>query len=135
MKKHILRIFKAGAHRDSNGHERIFTRDDLRVIAGLYNPDFSEAPLVIGHPIANSPTYGRVRGLRVSGDILEAVVDGVAPQFADSVNAGRYKKISASFFPPDHNLNPSPGAYYAAACRFFGGLPSRHQGIAERQFP
>ncbi|MDH5639054.1 MAG: 2-oxoacid:acceptor oxidoreductase, partial [Nitrospinota bacterium] len=73
---HVLKIFKAGEQVDSNGRRYKFSRDDLHVLARIYNPIFHEAPLVIGHPTTNAPAYGWAKALRVEGDTLEALVDG-----------------------------------------------------------
>jgi len=131
---HTLKIFKAGHHVDSDGLPRRFTRDDLRIIAAIYNPARHEAPLVIGHPAQNAPAYGWVKRLRDTNGVLEAEVDQVDPAFAETVRSGRYKKISASFYTPDSPGNPVPGTYYLRHAGFLGATPPAVKGLGSAMF-
>lgn len=94
-----MEIFKAGDHTTSNGVARSFNEADLHKIAGSYKPDQHEAPIVIGHPKENAPAYGWIEQLKVDGGRLMAKPKQVAPEFAELVRAGRYKKRSMSIYP------------------------------------
>ncbi len=61
-------IFKAGTHTSSNGTTKDYSIKDLEFIASSYNPAENEAPIVIGHPVDNSPAYGWIESLKVAGD-------------------------------------------------------------------
>ena len=50
-----IEIFRAGKHIDSNGIERT---------AKLYQERKVDAPLTLGHPKGNGPTYGWIAGLK-----------------------------------------------------------------------
>ncbi len=52
---------------------------------------------------------------------LSATPRQVDPAFAEMVEAGRFKKISASFYAPSASGNPVPGTYYL-----------RHVGFSRR---
>ncbi len=59
-------IFKAGTHTSSNGTTKDYSIKDLEFIASSYNPAENEAPIVIGHPLNNSPAYGWIDLLKLS---------------------------------------------------------------------
>ena len=101
-------IFIAGTRADNSGKEVTITPDDLNAIANGYNPSFHEAPIVIGHPDDNAPAYGWVKSLSAKGDKLYAEFGEMDEGFVELVKSGRYKKLSASFYPPKHPSNPKP---------------------------
>ena len=59
-----VEIMRTGTHTSSSGDRVTFTDDDLAAIASGYDPAYSEAPVVIGHPAENGPAYGWVKSLR-----------------------------------------------------------------------
>ena len=65
-------IFKVGKHTSSNGVEKDYSLDDLKFIAESYKPSEHEAPIVVGHPVDNSPAFGWIESLKVKGDKLLA---------------------------------------------------------------
>lgn len=130
----LIEIFRAGRQTDMHGREIEFTRADLADMAAGYDPDASEAPLVVGHPVLNGPAYGWVRGLSVDGDVLSAQLHQVEPAFADMVRAGRFKKRSASFFLPDSKDNPTPGKFYLRHVGFLGASAPAVKGLKEVSF-
>jgi hypothetical protein len=89
-------IFKTGAHTDSGGNTKEWTEADLDAIAAGYDPAVYEAPIVIGHPELNAPAYGWIESLKRAGDKLLAKAKQVAPEFAELVRQGSYKKISVA---------------------------------------
>lgn len=130
----LIEIFRAGKHTDVNGNTREFTQADIAAIAESYDAASSEAPLVVGHPKINAPAYGWVQGLSVDGDVLLAKPHQVDAEFADMVNAGRFKKRSASFFLPDSPGNPKPGQFYLRHVGFLGGAAPAVKGLREFSF-
>lgn len=131
-----IQIFKPGKHTDVKGIVIDFTEDMLRNIAAAYDPEKSEAPLVIGHPKMDDPAYGWVKALRYSDDERALVVDPdqVEPQFAELVNAGRFKKISPSFYGPNSPGNPTPGQLYLRHVGFLGAQPPAVKGMRSASF-
>jgi len=134
MDSPAIEIFRSGRHTDMHGRAFDITRADLADIASRYDPAKHEAPLVIGHPQTNAPAYGWVKGLRVVGDTLVADTHQVDPAFAEVVNAGRWKKRSASFLMPTAPDNPAPGQYYLNHVGFLGAQPPAVKGLRDAQF-
>jgi hypothetical protein len=124
-----IRIFKPGSFTSVDGSRHSFSRDDLVQAAAAYDPEGDPAPLVIGHPAIDHPAYGWATGLRLDGDELIADVDQVEPGFAETVNAGRYRKVSASFYPPTHHGNPKPGNWYLKHIGFLGAAAPALKGL------
>lgn len=85
---------------------------DIQAIAERYDPRLHAAPIVVGHPKTDDPAYGWVKSLTFADDRLTADLDEVAPELDAMIAAGRYRKLSASFFAPSSPNNPAPGAYY-----------------------
>lgn len=129
-----IEIFRAGRHVDMHGIEHHITSEHLARVASGYDAARHEAPLVIGHPKTNAPAYGWVRGLRMDGDLLLADVAELDPAFAESVNAGRYKKRSAAFLLPTSPGNPTPGDYYLNHVGFLGAQAPAVKGLRDAQF-
>lgn len=130
-----LQIFRAGRHTDMHGRSIEFSDADLAACAAAYDPAKFEAPLVVGHPDINAPAYGWVKSLaHAEGSPLEAVPDQVDPAFAEMVNAGRFKKISASFYMPDAPGNPSPGVWYLRHVGFLGAAAPAVKGLKNASF-
>lgn len=130
-----VHIFRTGTHTDIGGREVAFSAADLAAIADSYDPAVHEAPLVIGHPKTDDPAFGWVQGLRVGADGgLEAEVHQVDPAFAEVVDAGRFKKISPSFYSPTSPRNPKPGAYYLRHVGFLGAEPPAVKGLRPVEF-
>lgn len=109
QKMKLIEIFKAGKRPDASGQMIEIKSKDLMQAMTAYNPDLHEAPAVIGHPKDSAPAYAWVKRLNVEGDILKAEFAQVDPNFAEMVEAGRFKKISASFYLADSPHNPKPG--------------------------
>jgi hypothetical protein len=130
----MLEIFRGGRVETSAGEALTFTAADLEAIAAGYDPAKHEAPLVVGHPTNDDPAYGWVKGLRVAGEALVAEVDQVDPAFKELVEAGRYKKISASFYRPDAASNPTPGKWHLRHVGFLGAVPPAIKGLRPVQF-
>jgi hypothetical protein len=129
-----LHIFRAGIHQPMQGGALEFREADLAATAAAYDPTLGEAPLVVGHPKTDAPAYGWVRALRAEGGDLVAEPHQVEPAFAEMVQAGRFKKISASFYTPNHPSNPKPGAFYLKHVGFLGAAAPAVKGLRDVAF-
>jgi len=117
-------IFRAGTWVDSQGRERKFSEEDLDRIVSQYNPETSEAPLVVGHPRSNHPAYGWVKALKRVGDRLLALPHQVMEEFANLVRQGRFKKRSISITPDLRLVHVG----------FLGAVPPAVQGLKDVEF-
>lgn len=130
-----IEIFRAGRHIDDQGTAHQFSEADLNGMAASYDPALREAPLTVGHPENNLPAYGWVKGVaRNASGALVMNPHQVEPQFAEMVQAGRFKKRSASFYPPAAPNNPTPGKWYLRHVAFLGAQPPAVAGLKDIQF-
>lgn len=129
-----IEIFRAGRHIDDSGTPHNFTEADLADMASSYNPALREAPLTVGHPKDNLPAYGWVKSVQNTAGVLSINPHQVEPQFAEMVHAGRFKKRSASFYPPSAPNNPTPGKWYLRHVAFLGAQPPAVAGLKDIQF-
>ncbi|WP_043224802.1 hypothetical protein [Burkholderia glumae] len=129
-----IHIFRAGTQTDMSGRVLEFAEADLAATATAYDPKRHEAPIVIGHPRDNAPAWGWVASLSASAGNLQAEPAQVDPAFAELVDAGRYKKVSASFYHPDSPHNPVPGVYYLRHVGFLGAQPPALKGLRDVNF-
>ncbi|MBS0354244.1 MAG: hypothetical protein JSR83_10140 [Proteobacteria bacterium] len=128
-------IFRAGEHIDDSGVSHRFSQADVAGMAAFYNPALREAPLVIGHPETDGPAHGWVAGLRATPDgMLQMKPSQVEARFAEQLRAGRFKKRSAAFYPPNHPGNPSPGKWYLRHVGFLGAQPPAVAGLRDLAF-
>ncbi|MBX3231459.1 MAG: hypothetical protein KIT84_24490 [Labilithrix sp.] len=124
-----VEIFRAGPQTASNGEVVDLSTADLDAAALAYEPRLREAPIVIGHPHDDTPTYGRVESLERSGNVLVAEVGRLNHDFVEAVREGRYTKVSASFFTPDAFANPHPGRWYLKHVGFLGAAAPAVKGL------
>lgn len=124
-----LHIFRAGCHPAMTGDVCI-SAPEVTDAAVIYDPAVFQAPLVLGHPASNAPSFGAVSRLQAAGGNLFAVVEQVADVLKSAVGAGRYKKVSSSFFGPDHPDNPRPGHWYLRHVGFLGAAAPAVKGLA-----
>lgn len=130
-----INIFKAGKHTSASGQLLEFKESDLQATVNAYNPETHEAPIVVGHPKDNGPAYGWIQSLAFSEDSgLEADPQQVDPDFSEMVNAGRFKKVSASFYTPESPNNPVPGVFYLRHVGFLGAQPPAVKGLRDVSF-
>ena len=127
-------IFRAGRHRTIGGQTVEFSAADLAAVAAAYDTAVHEAPLVIGHPKTDDPAMGWVSGLKCVGLRLEADFRQMDPAFAEAVEAGRYKHVSAAFYAPDSPHNPKPGGYYLRHVGVLGAVPPAVKGLGPLNF-
>lgn len=129
----MIEIFKPGRHTTMSGQTLEFSAADLAATVAAYDPAVYQAPLVVGHPTLNAPAYGWVKGLDFA-EVMQIVPEQVEPAFAELVNAGRFKRVSASFFAPDAPSNPVPGVYYLRHVGFLGAAAPSVQGLKPASF-
>ena len=130
-----FQIFRAGRHTSSNGTSLSFSEDDLRAAVSAYDPALHEAPIVVGHPKDNGPAYGWVKALSFDEEgALVAEPAQVDESFAEMVQAGRFKKRSASFYTPDSPSNPKPGVFYLRHVGFLGAQAPAVKGLKDVGF-
>ena len=92
-----MEIFAGGEQIDSAGKAHDGDWLIQRAIE-TFNPLTHEPPVVIGHPRHDAPAYGWIEALKAEGNKLLARVKQLAPELADMVKTGRFKKRSASFY-------------------------------------
>lgn len=129
-----IHISRPGTHVDSAGREWTFTEADFAASAAAYDPAKHEAPIVVGHPRHDLPAYGWVKSLSAGSDGLTADPAQVDAAFSELVQAGRFKKVSASFFPPNSPNNPVPGVWYVRHVGFLGAQPPAVKGLRQIEF-
>lgn len=131
-----IEVFRSGSFTAMSGEEVSYTSDDLAAIAASYDAENAPAPIVVGHPNADSPAYGWVKNFDYDEDAdrMFANVHQLEPTFADAVNAGRYKRISMSFYKPDSPSNPKAGEIYPKHVGFLGGAAPAVSGLASVSF-
>lgn len=124
-----IEIFRAGTHTAMDGRTLTFAESDLGAAAAAYDPARHEAPIVVGHPTHDAPAYGWVAALSFTEGALRARLRQVDPAFAEMVAAGRFKKVSASFYLPGSPANPQPGAFYLRHVGLLGAMPPAVKGL------
>lgn len=129
-----LEILRVGVHESEDGRFFNFREEDLREIADSYDPELSEAPLVKGHPVNDDPAYGWAQRLFVEGRSLYSIPHQVDAQFAEDVNAGRYKRISSSIYLPNTPGNPKPGKLYLKHIGLHGAAAVSVKGMRAPRF-
>lgn len=129
-----IHIFKPGKHTSAGGTSLEFQESDLQAAVNAYDPAIHEAPIVVGHPKDNGPAYGWVGSLEYDDKGVHALPRQVQEDFQEQVQAGRYKKVSASFYLPDAPGNPAPGNLYLRHVGFLGAAPPAIKGLEPVQF-
>ena len=131
-----IEVFRPGTFTPMEGAAITYTAADLKAIADSYDPETAPAPCVVGHPSTDAPAYAWAKGFEydASNERLYATVGEIEPAFSDAVKSGRYKKVSLSFFRPDHAANPVPGTWYPKHIGFLGGAAPAVSGLKNVQF-
>ncbi len=128
-----IAILRPGTYTDINGVVVSFGRPEMEQIVASYDAA-NPAPLVIGHPKTDDPAWGWVGGVRIDGDTLVVAPADVEPAFAETVRAGRYRKISPSFYPPNNPANPTPGKWSLKHVGFLGAAAPAIKGLGTVAF-
>jgi hypothetical protein len=129
-----IEIFKPGRHVDMRGTAINFSAAELEASAKAYDPKLHEAPIVIGHPKHDDPAFGWVKSVQFAEDRMVALGDQINPAFAEAVDRGDYKKVSASFYTPKAPGNPVPGVYYLRHVGFLGAQVPAVKGLQQVAF-
>jgi len=127
-------LFRVGTHTAASGKTIAFSDADLRAAAAAYDPAVHEAPITVGHPRDNAPAYGWIKSLDFADGTVNADPHQVDADFAEIVQAGRFKKRSASWYLPDSPNNPKPGTLYLRHVAFLGAQPPAVKGLKEVSF-
>ncbi len=124
-----VHIFSPGTQTSAQGITREFTKADLKQVADSYEPDVHEAPIRIGHQDNDKvPAWGWVKDVKMKGDDLVAEVE-FSPLMEDYVKNGLYKKVSASFYSPESQINPEPGKWSLRHVAMLGAQPPAVKGL------
>ncbi len=129
-----IKIFKSGTQTTAAGQTIEFSDADLIACAAAYDPATSEAPIVIGHPKTDDPAFGWIARLIAEDGALFADLDRVNPAFAEAVNGGAYRHVSAAFYGPQNPANPKSGVYYLRHVGFLGATPPAVKGLGAVEF-
>ena len=119
-------IFQTGTWTDAQGNTRTWTEKDLDEIVENYDPNWHEAPVVIGHPKEDVPAYGWVEKLKRAGNVLHAKIKDVVPEFKELVNKGAFKKRSIAL-----SKAIKDGVWYLRHIGFLGAVPPAVKGLAD----
>lgn len=135
-RKARIEVFRTGTFTPMEGEAVTYSAADLRAVADGYDPETAPAPIVVGHPATDAPAYGWVESFDYDAtvDRLFATVGEIDASFAEAVKAGRYKKVSLSFHPPQSSANPVPGTWYPKHVGFLGGRAPAVSGLKNVQF-
>lgn len=130
-----IEIFRPGTFISEEGDEVTVTTADCAAMVAAYDPTTAPAPIVIGHPDTDAPAYGWIESMSLGEDnIVRAVPGQVEPGFASDVRAGRYKKVSARFYPPGNRHNPNPGVFSLRHVGALGAHPPAVKGLKNLSF-
>lgn len=129
-----LHVFKAGKHVSAAGDSLEFTQADIDAIAASYDPKVYKAPIVIGHPKTEDAAFGWIGALSAAGADLYAEPEQVEPQFAEMVNAGRFRNISVALWPKGHTSSPKKDAPYLKHVGFLGATAPAVKGLTPASF-
>lgn len=130
----LLHIFKPGRYVTTAGEEIEFSSADVEAMARVFDPKLGKAPIVIGHPKTDDPAQGWAKRLYFTPKGLYAEPEKVDPQFAASVNSGRYGSVSPKFFRPTDPGNPVPGSWYLRHIGMLGAANPAVPGMDDPEF-
>jgi len=123
-----INILRPGTFVDTHGNRVTVTRADLVDMAESYDAT-DPAPFVFGHPKTDDPAMGWVAGLRLDGDVLQAIPGDVTPELTEALRAKRYRKVSASYYPPANPSNPKPGRHMLKHVGLLGASAPSIKGL------
>jgi hypothetical protein len=126
----LLHIFRANKRAEESG----VTFADVQEAVANYDPALHEAPIVIGHPKLDDPAYGWVDSLSLVSKTVLAAPKQVVQEFADWIDRGLYKKISASWYGKTNPDNPTPGKLYLKHVGYLGAVPPKIKGLPDSSF-
>ena len=120
-----IEIFRSGEHTDNAGTTRTWTEQDLDEIVANHSAD-RPAPAVVGHPKTDDPAWGWTAALKREGASLYAKFKDVAKEFADAVEAGRYRNRSVK-------IGKTADGYRLIHVGWLGAAPPAYLGVDSRE--
>lgn len=131
-----IEVFRPGTFKAMQGMSLTYSAADLLAAADAYDFATAPAPIVVGHPQTDAPAFGWVESFDYDAQTerLYANVGELEPAFSEAVKAGRYKKVSLSFFHPENGHNPVPGTWYPKHVGFLGGAAPAVPGLKNVAF-
>ena len=133
MQLKLFQVFRSGTFKAMHGQQLSFSDGDLQSMAAAFNPQTRPAPLVPGHPRDDQPAMGQVTKLVFYESKLYALAM-VGEALVGMVRAKSFKGVSASFFPPFSDENPTPGAYYLKHVGFLSDMQPAVKGMESPAF-
>lgn len=123
-----VEVFRTGYHEDSRGIGRGFSTDDLdQIIANTQSGN--PVPHVITHNELYSPfAYARSSQFRRVGEVLEAKMDDIEPQFEALIKSGRLYERSIRLLPI------ATGGWKIGHIAWLGAEPPAVEGLKPVQF-
>lgn len=129
-----IHAFVTGTHTDSSGSVETFDAARLREVQNAYNGGAWRAPITIGHPSNNAPAFGWIGKVEFDDAGLWAEPSEVSPELKDWNEKGYFRNISASFYPPGHPNNPTPGKWNLRHIGVLGAQPPAIKAIGQHTF-
>ena len=126
----IFECFRAGRHTSMGGKETVWTADDLERICANYRGRRNPAPLVLGHPADNLPSFGEVTELFHRRGVLYATAK-VGAGLLNAVKQGYYRHVSASF---QSASSLGFSGWHLRHIGFLGAMPPAVKGLAPLNF-
>ncbi|MDO5622308.1 MAG: hypothetical protein Q4G24_12650 [Paracoccus sp. (in: a-proteobacteria)] len=135
-KKARIEVFRPGTFTPMGGKPLTFSAAELRAAADAYDPAIAPAPIVVGHPSADTPAFGWAEKFDydAGSERMGATVGDIAPEFAEAVQSGRYRKVSMAWHSPTAPNNPVPGVWYPKHIGFLGGAAPAVPGLKNVSF-
>lgn len=129
-----INIFRGGTQTSKSGSSHDYTEEDVQGMVASFNPAVHEPPVRVGHTDNDSvPAYGWIKNVSRNGVNLYAEVDFVEAM-EDMIAKGHYRKVSASFYPPNSPANPSPGNYTLKHLAMLGAAAPAVKGLEPFDF-
>ncbi len=124
-----IHIFKAGEQISSSGYTKTFSEEDLESMVSSFDLSVHEPPIRVGHEDNDKvPAYGWVKSVYREGENLYADVDFTS-EMEEMISNGNYRKVSASFYPPESAVNPKKGHYTLKHIAMLGGVAPAVKGL------
>lgn len=131
LRRGRIHVLKAGTW-PANPRDLTLSDSDLTQIAAAYVPGTYQAPVVLGHPENDHPAYGWTLGLFIDANGMWAEVE-VTPSLAEAIEAGHYRTVSVSLWPPGASGNPAPAGWSLKHIGFLGAKPPAVKGLTPLQ--
>ena len=126
-----LTLLTAGVYPLSKDLQISLDEFDLGRMAGAFN-DMKPprpAPIVIGHPANDAPSYGIINRLGMADGTLLGYAEDLNDSFRRGMKEGLYPRYAAQFFGPDNPDNPVPGRFFLKHVGFRGPVPPSVKGF------